>query len=107
MGWIGLCNAVATVLLLAAPAIAQDFPEGAGKETVVRTCGGCHDINRLKIGYTPEGWRNIERMMRNMETPVSEAEWPVVTEYLTTKIPERARPAAVIVPGPVQAEVKL
>jgi virginiamycin B lyase len=107
MGRIGFCNAIATVLLLAAPAIAQDFPEGAGKETVVRTCGGCHDINRLKIGYTPEGWRTIERMMRNMETPVTEAEWPVVTEYLTTKIPERARPAAVIVPGPVQAEIKM
>ena len=93
--------------MLAAPALAQDFPDGVGKEIVVRSCGGCHDINRLKIGYTPEGWRTIERMMRNMETPVSEAEWPVVTGYLTAKIPERARPAAVIVPGPVQAVLKL
>ena len=99
--------ASACMTVFAVPATAQDFPEGAGKETVVRTCGACHDINRLKIGYTPEGWRTIQRMMQNMETPVTAAEWPIVTEYLAAKIPERARPAAVVVPGPVQAEIKL
>ena len=72
----------------------------------MRTCGGCHDISRLKIGYTPEGWRTVVRMMQNMETPVTAAEWPVVTDYLIKSLPERPRPAAVIVPGHVQAEIK-
>ena len=101
-------GAICGALLLAAPvALAQDFPDGVGKDIVVRACGVCHDINRLKIGYTPEGWRTVVRMMQNMETPVAAADWPVVTEYLTSKIPERKRPPAVLVPGPVQAEIKL
>ena len=49
-----------------APALAQDFPDGAGRELVVANCGGCHDINRLKVGYTPDGWRTVERMMRKI-----------------------------------------
>ena len=89
------------------PVFAQDFPDGAGKDVVIRTCGGCHDINRLKIGYTAEGWRTVVLMMQNMQTPVTAEQWPVVTDYLINKIPERARPSAVIVPGPVQAEIKL
>ena len=100
----------ASVVLLAAisnPAAAQEFPDGPGKEVVVRTCGGCHDINRLKIGYTPDGWRTVVRMMQNMQTPVTAEQWPVVTDYLIKNLPERARPAAVLVPGPVQAEIKL
>ena len=97
---------LAMVLLPAFPAIAQDFPEGPGKATVVATCGGCHDINRLRVGYTPEGWKTVVRMMQNMETPVTAAEWPVVAEYLTKNFPERARPAAVIVPGSAVAEIK-
>ena len=88
-------------------AMAQDFPDGPGKDVVVKTCGGCHDINRLKIGYTPEGWRTVVRMMQNMQAPVTPEQWPVVADYLIKSLPERARPAAVIVPGPVEAEIKL
>ena len=99
-------TALALPLASSMPALAQDFPEGPGKQAVVATCGGCHDINRLRIGYTPEGWKTVVRMMQNMETPVSAAEWPVVAEYLTKNFPERARPAAVILPGPAVAEIK-
>ena len=85
---------------------AQSWPEGPGRERVVGLCGACHEINRLRIGYTPDGWRTVERMMRNMDVPVPEAEWPIVTDYLIKNFPERARPAAVIVPGPVQVAIK-
>ena len=98
---------LAGVSLLALPALAQDFPKGPGRETVVATCGGCHDINRLKVGYTPDGWRNVVRMMQNMEAPVPKEQWAVVTDYLIKSLPERARPPAVIVPGPVKAEIKV
>ena len=76
----------AMLVPLALPALAQqpgaEFPEGAGKQMVVETCGGCHDINRLKIGYTPEGWRTVMRMMLNMETPVPADQVVTVTQYL-------------------------
>jgi len=85
---------------------AQDFPEGPGKSTVTAVCGGCHDINRIRIGYTPEGWRTVIRMMQNVETPVPAEQWPTVTEYLIKTFPERARPPAVVLPGPIQATIR-
>lgn len=92
---------------LACPAAAQDFPNAPGKEIVVAVCGGCHDINRLKIGYTPDGWRTVVQMMMNMQVPLSADQWTVVSEYLIKNLPERARPPAKIIYGPVKVEIKL
>src|SRR5262249_31496449 len=64
------------------PVQAQDFPDGPGKQIVTAVCGGCHDINRIKVGYTPEGWRTVIRMMQNVQTPVPADQWATVTEYL-------------------------
>ncbi len=98
--------AAATLLCSVFPAQAQDFPDGPGKQTFTTYCGACHDINRSRAGYTPEGWRTVVRMMQNMEVPVPKDQWPVLTEYLIKSFPERPRPAAVIVPGPVEASIK-
>jgi hypothetical protein len=81
------------------PALGQEFPDGPGKQVVTAVCGGCHDINRIRIGYTPEGWRTVVRMMQNVETPVPADQWDSVTEYLIKSFPERPRPAAVVLSG--------
>ena len=70
-------------------------------------CGGCHDINRLKAGYTPGGWRTVMRMMQNMEVPLPADQVAAVTEYLTKSFPERPRPAAAVIDGPAKAEIKM
>ncbi len=105
-----LALAAAMLVPLALPALAQqpgaDFPEGAGKQVVLETCGGCHDINRLKIGYTPEGWHTVMRMMQNMEAPIPADQVETVTQYLIKAFPERPRPAAKIIDGPVQVSIK-
>jgi virginiamycin B lyase len=70
----------------------QDFPDGAAKNTVVTVCSGCHDLNRLTAGYTPEGWRRtVVRMMQNFGAPLSQDEARAVTEYLTESFPEKPR----------------
>jgi virginiamycin B lyase len=101
----------ATLLCAALPAPAQpepaDFPDGPGKETFLALCGSCHDINRARAGYTPEGWRTVMRMMLNFDVPVPEDEVATLTDYLIKSFPERPRPAAVIIDGPVQAAIKL
>ena len=74
------------------PAFAQTWPDGPGQEQVVATCGGCHDLNRLRIGYTPEGWLTVTRMMQNFDTPIAAEDWPAVTAYLMKHFPERDRP---------------
>src|SRR5258708_11914183 len=98
----------AACLAPAGPAWSQGFtlPDGPGKELVAESCGGCHAINRLGAGYTPEGWRTIERMMRNMDVPIPNDKWPTVTAYLIKAFPEKPKPAAVVIAGPVQATIK-
>ncbi len=95
----------------AVPAGAQqapaDFPDGPGKQTFVNLCGACHDINRVRIGYTPEGWHTVIRMMLNFEVPVPKDEVDTLTQYLIKNFPERPRPAAVVIPGPVDTAIKL
>jgi virginiamycin B lyase len=97
---------VATLLSSAPPVSAQDFPEGNGKQIVVSFCGGCHDVNRVRAGYSPEGWQSVMHMMQNMEAPVPKDQWPVVVDYLTKNFPEKPKPAAVVIPGPVQVAIK-
>jgi virginiamycin B lyase len=103
----------ATIALMAAtlPAQAQytakEWPEGAMKQRFVDTCGACHDINRIRVGYTPEGWLTVVRMMQNFDTAVPAGEWGAMLDYLIKNFPERTRPAAVIVDGPAKVNIRL
>jgi virginiamycin B lyase len=106
-----LLSVIAAALLCAAPPARaqqaqQDFPDGPGKQTLVTLCGACHEANRVRAGYTPEGWRTVIRMMLNFEVPIPEDQIGPLTDYLIKNFPERPRPAAVIVEGPVQATIR-
>jgi virginiamycin B lyase len=97
-------------LYAALPASAQqasNFPDGPGKETFVAVCGGCHDINRARAGYSPAGWNTLVAMMQNMGTPVPPEEWPTLAAYLMKSFPEKPRPPAVLIDGPVKVSIKL
>src|SRR5580704_12263971 len=83
----------------------QNFPDGLGKDTVVSICSGCHDLNRLTAGYTPEGWLAVTAMMRNFGAPVPADQWETVRAYLIRSFPEKPRPEAVLLPGPVQTSI--
>lgn len=87
--------------------VQQNYPDGPGKELFVATCGGCHDINRARAGYSAEGWNTLQHMMQNFAAPVSPEDWPTLTAYLTKSFPERPKPAAAIVAGPTQATIKM
>ena len=77
-----LISAISAALLGTVSAQAQEFPDGPGKNTFTAVCGGCHDINRARAGYTPEGWHTVVRMMQNMEVPVpKEAFSPKLVQF--------------------------
>jgi virginiamycin B lyase len=100
------------VMLFGGPAAhaqytAKDWPEGPSKQRFVATCDGCHDINRVRIGYTAEGWLTVARMMQNAHAPVPPEEWGPMLEYLIKNFPERPRPPAAIIDGPVKASIEL
>jgi len=105
----GAALAIAIIANAAAHAqyTAKEWPDGPMKQRFVSICGGCHDINRVRVGYTPEGWLTVTRMMQNMAAPVPAEEWPAMTEYLIKSFPERARPAAAILPGPAKVNIKM
>jgi virginiamycin B lyase len=86
---------------------AQDLPEGPGKAIVAAACGGCHDINRIRAGYTPDGWRSVIRMMQNVDAPVPKDQWDTVTDYLIKNFPEKPRPAAAVIDGPQQIRLRV
>ncbi len=100
----------AALACLMAPALAQQspqsFPPGPGQEIVSTTCNGCHPAGRVRAGYTPEGWDMVIHMMQNFNAPVAAADWPVVKAYLIKNFPERPRPEAKIIPGPVEATIR-
>jgi virginiamycin B lyase len=96
-----LCSA------LAARAQQPDFPDGPGTETFVAVCGGCHDINRARAGYTPQGWNTLVAMMQNVDTPVPPEQWPTLAAYLMKSFPERPRPPAATVEGPAQVSIRM
>jgi len=86
---------------------AKEWPEGSSKQRFADTCGGCHDINRVRVGYTPEGWLTVVRMMQNMNAPVPAEEWGAMSDYLIKNFPERQRPPAVLIDGPAKADIKM
>jgi len=98
-----------TIALGASAAHAQytvkEWPEGPSKARFVATCDGCHDINRVRVGYTAEGWLTIVRMMQNAHAPVPAEEWGAMTDYLIRNFPERSRPEAAVIDGPVKANI--
>src|SRR5215510_11563468 len=92
------------ILVCAAPAaLAQELPEGKGKELVVAHCNSCHPFQaRVGAGYTPKGWVTVMRMMANFGVSLPADQVTTITEYLTTNFPEKGKPAGVVISGPVK-----
>ncbi len=109
---IAALTALSFMIALGAPAAraqytAKEWPEGPSKARFVATCDGCHDINRVRVGYTAEGWLTVAHMMQNAHAPVPPEEWGAMTDYLIKNFPERPRPQAVLIDGPVKADIRM
>jgi len=96
-----------TCLGLAAHAQQTEMPDGAGRQTFLTYCGACHTPDRARAGYTPDGWRTVVRMMLNFGVPVPPDQVGTLTQYLIESFPERPRPAAAILAGPAQIDLRL
>jgi virginiamycin B lyase len=87
------------------PVFSQDLPEGDGKQTVQAACTKCHDLERLKNGYTPEEWRSLLAVMVSFGAAVPKDQMASVTDYLTKNFPDHS-PKPALVPGPVEVSIK-
>ena len=95
------------LLCASLPLRGQDLPEGMGKEIVVAKCSSCHPLQaRVGAGYTAKGWATVLRMMTNHGVDLNVAEIAALKQYLSKNYPEKGKPTAVEVAGPVKISMK-
>jgi competence protein ComEA len=72
------------VALTAAPASAQQLPDDAGKDLLLKVCGGCHQPERsASVRLTREGWEEVIADMIKRGAKGTDEEFGIVLEYLT------------------------
>ena len=92
-----LRRALALAVLLAGTAVSlasrqdapapsgEGLPDGPGKDVTVRACGLCHDPKRAaSVRLTRDGWAAVIDGMIARGAKISEADHPVVLDYLAT-----------------------
>jgi competence protein ComEA len=63
----------------------EGMPDGPGKDVTVKACGPCHETRRAaSVRLTREGWAAVIEGMRVRGAKVSDAEFPIILDYLTT-----------------------
>jgi cytochrome c5 len=59
-------------------------PEGPGRAILLNTCTMCHDLGRIKTGRrSAEEWEETLISMLNEGAPLSDADFPVIHDYLS------------------------
>jgi virginiamycin B lyase len=97
----------ASLACLASAANAQSLPNGAAKDVVQSACSACHQLNVVtNAGHTPDEWNRIVGEMVMKGAAVSAAQVPVLTQYLASNFPPRARPQGAVVAGSAQASFR-
>ena len=97
----------ASLLLFAPQAIAQQLPDGAGKELAEANCNACHTLlSRVGSGYTASGWNTVLRMMVNQGAPLQPDQVEPLKAYLIKSFPEKGRPDGVVIPGAAEISFK-
>ena len=93
-------SSIVTVCLVvgaAAPfAMAQDLPDGPGKDVTVKACTSCHDAdNFTSKKHTKAEWKEVVDTMVAYGAEVSDADSEIITTYLAKNFgPAGAAPSA-------------
>jgi virginiamycin B lyase len=78
------------------------LPDGPGKAIVESQCASCHALNLIaNAGYSRSEWISLFDTM----VKLPQADTSTLADYLAKNFPEKPRPPAVIVPGPVQVKI--
>ncbi|MEQ1947108.1 MAG: hypothetical protein ABL995_07955 [Bryobacteraceae bacterium] len=75
--------ALSAFLISATPTFAEDLPNGAGKDVVVKACTSCHDADSFASQrHTKEEWKAVVDTMIGYGAEVTEEQSAVIVEYL-------------------------
>jgi virginiamycin B lyase len=96
-----------SLICLAAPASAQNLPNGPAKEVIQSVCSACHQLNVVtSAGHTPGEWSRIIGDMVMKGASLNDVQVPAVTQYLASNFPPKARPQGAVVTGSAQASFR-
>ncbi len=63
----------------------EGLPDGPGKDVTVRACAPCHEARRAaSVRLTRDGWAAVIESMRQRGAKVSDEDFPVILDYLST-----------------------
>jgi len=72
------------IFLLLFVNLAQDLPEGPGKDAVSKSCLDCHDASTVTIdNRTKEDWQKTVKSMQNRGADVTPDQVAIIVSYLT------------------------
>ncbi len=72
------------VFLLLIASLAQDLPDGPGKETVLKLCQDCHDLGVVTMdNRTREGWQKTLEKMAERGAEGTDEQFETIIAYLT------------------------
>lgn len=85
-------SGAAALVSAATLALAQDLPNGNGKEVVQTICTGCHDLEPITgTGFTKEDWEIVVKSMIDMGATIKPEEVALITNYLATNFPPKPK----------------
>jgi competence ComEA-like helix-hairpin-helix protein len=85
--WIlsGVLPAMALLSLFGTTAGAEDFPDGTGKDIIMRSCGACHPTDQIaRQRKTQEEWQATVVRMQGRGAKVTSEEVDTLVKYLST-----------------------
>ena len=96
--FFGLGSVMAASLAGAAVAQEPALPDGPGKEQIVTACTACHAITQVTSQRRSQAsWADTVDQMISRGAQISDADYPIVVDYLTKHYgtaPAGAAPAA-------------
>jgi hypothetical protein len=97
----------AAVLSIASLQAQTTLPDGNGKQIVQTNCVACHELLRItNAGHTRDEWDTVVHNMIMMGAELKPEQVSVVTNYLASNFPPKARSNAPTITGAVQANFK-
>jgi competence protein ComEA len=64
--------------------LTQDLPDGPGKETLLKLCRDCHDLDTVTVdNRTREGWQKTIAKMVDRGADGTDQEFEAIVNYLT------------------------
>jgi virginiamycin B lyase len=83
-------SGAAAIASFIAPALAQNLPNGNGKEAVERICSACHDLSPITdAGFSRQDWETVVKSMIDMGATISPEQVAVITNYLAANFPPK------------------